>query len=275
MAFVRLLMIRSLRSTGLIASVLGQAGKYGQKRRLAEAEDGNVTWQTPQDITQFIKGMAAQREEIISSLAGSQMDGGTEGGPTGEGLLDGQPEGHPGPPPDAYEQGRREAAATKPDAAVVPNWKKATATGEDWTDADMARESQELFKEMSESAAEVDGMAAIEKDILAMFQKESAAVTEQAIMSGVGVEQGVPEGKAEANPVEKQVQAALASAEAEASIAEEQIKHAAAAAAAQVVAPKEAQTEASPADREMRDALAKAHAQVKLLEEQLKRGKDE
>lgn len=270
---MRLLMIRSLRSTGLIASVLGQAGKSGQRRRLAEAEDGNVTWQTPQDITQFIKGMTAQRGEIIASLVGSQTPDGTAGESTVEDLLDGQPESHPGIPPDAYEQGLREAAATRPDAAVVSNRKKATATAEDWTDEDMARESEELFKEMSESATEVDGMAAIEKDILAMFQKENAAATEQAIMSGVGVEQGVPEGKAEANPVEKQVQAALASAEAEASIAEEQLKHAAA--AAEAVAPREAQAEARPVDQEMSDALAKAQAQVKLLEEQIKRGKDE
>lgn len=280
-ALVELLTVHSLRSIGLIGSVLGQAGKQGQKRRLAEAEDGNVTWQTPQDITKFIEGMAAQRGEILSSIVDAQLVGGAGDHAENDGPPDGPPEGYTEPLSDAYAQGQREAAAEGPVEAVdLPDTKATTTTEEDSIEADLEKESEELFKELSESTIEMDEMSRIENEILEMFQKEKAAITEQAIMSGVGVEEGIPEGQAEATPVEKQVEAALARAEAEASIVEEQLKNAAAVAEAEAKkqetsAPKEAQAEAGAVNQEVLDALAKAQAQVKALEEQLKRGKDE
>ncbi|KAK4652870.1 hypothetical protein QC762_503230 [Podospora pseudocomata] len=44
----------SLRSVALIAGVLGRAGERGQQRRLADAEQGVVKWQTPKDVFSFI-----------------------------------------------------------------------------------------------------------------------------------------------------------------------------------------------------------------------------
>jgi hypothetical protein len=51
-----------LRSVTLLAGVLGRAGERGQQRRLADANDGVCTWQTPLDVGQFIEKDAAQKE---------------------------------------------------------------------------------------------------------------------------------------------------------------------------------------------------------------------
>lgn len=53
----------SLRAATLIAGVLGRAGERGQKRRLADAEEGIVTWQTPQDVAKYIAREAQAKAE--------------------------------------------------------------------------------------------------------------------------------------------------------------------------------------------------------------------
>ncbi|KAK0721240.1 ribosomal protein S2, flavodoxin-like domain-containing protein [Apiosordaria backusii] len=44
----------SLRSVALIAGVLGRAGERGQQRRLEDAKQGIVKWQTPRDVRGYI-----------------------------------------------------------------------------------------------------------------------------------------------------------------------------------------------------------------------------
>jgi hypothetical protein len=51
-----------LRSVTLLAGVLGRAGERGQQRRLADANDGVCTWQTPLDVRHFIQKDATQKE---------------------------------------------------------------------------------------------------------------------------------------------------------------------------------------------------------------------
>ncbi|KAK2064384.1 ribosomal protein S2 [Colletotrichum caudatum] len=46
----------SYRSVAVIGGVLGRAGEQGQKRRLADAENGVVTWQTPVDTERYMRG---------------------------------------------------------------------------------------------------------------------------------------------------------------------------------------------------------------------------
>ncbi|KAL2260523.1 hypothetical protein VTK26DRAFT_5434 [Humicola hyalothermophila] len=64
----------SLRAATLIAGVLGRAGERGQQRRLADAENGIVTWNTPPDIAQFIMAKQAEAE----ALEEAQRQMGTE-----------------------------------------------------------------------------------------------------------------------------------------------------------------------------------------------------
>ncbi|OAR02093.1 hypothetical protein LLEC1_06638 [Akanthomyces lecanii] len=62
----------SLRSAAVIGGVLGRAGQRGQERRLAEAKNGNVTWQTPPPLeTQMqrdIKTAVQQRKEVMGRM---------------------------------------------------------------------------------------------------------------------------------------------------------------------------------------------------------------
>lgn len=45
----------SLRTATVIAGVLGRAGERGQKRRLKDAELGEVTWRNPTEIAKFME----------------------------------------------------------------------------------------------------------------------------------------------------------------------------------------------------------------------------
>lgn len=44
-----------MRSAALICGILGRAGQNGQKRRLADAENGVVHWETPMDTQNYIQ----------------------------------------------------------------------------------------------------------------------------------------------------------------------------------------------------------------------------
>ncbi|WYZ34076.1 hypothetical protein EsH8_I_000352 [Colletotrichum jinshuiense] len=46
----------SFRSIAVIGGVLGRAGEQGQKRRLADAENGVVAWETPAETQRFMSG---------------------------------------------------------------------------------------------------------------------------------------------------------------------------------------------------------------------------
>ncbi|TQV98216.1 hypothetical protein V2A60_008024 [Cordyceps javanica] len=62
----------SLRSTAVIGGVLGRAGQRGQKRRLADAKNGKVTWETPpslaNQIRKDIKAAVIQRKEVMGRM---------------------------------------------------------------------------------------------------------------------------------------------------------------------------------------------------------------
>jgi hypothetical protein len=67
----------SLRSVTLLAGVLGRAGERGQQRRLADANDGVCTWETPSDVRHFIKKDAAQKEnEMYEARQLAKAEGG-------------------------------------------------------------------------------------------------------------------------------------------------------------------------------------------------------
>ena len=51
----------SLRCLAVIGSVLGRAGEQGQKRRAEAAANGQVTWDTPSEIKQYLKITAQRR----------------------------------------------------------------------------------------------------------------------------------------------------------------------------------------------------------------------
>ncbi|KAL1902231.1 hypothetical protein Sste5346_001207 [Sporothrix stenoceras] len=53
----------SLRSAALIAGVLGQAGKLGNKRRLRDAKDGLVTWENDTDVLGYLDKQSRQGEQ--------------------------------------------------------------------------------------------------------------------------------------------------------------------------------------------------------------------
>lgn len=157
----------SLRSVALIASVLGQAGKKGQKRRLADATDGHVTWKTPNDISKFISGMSSRRGEILTSLIDKEIIGGLK-----------VPE---------------KAAASPEGLGAV---EQEPRDEQDLVAEEYIDEEDELLKELEDSSVEMDAMSEVEKDILESFAKEKEAarvVSEGDIMAGVGVEKGVPE----------------------------------------------------------------------------------
>lgn len=52
----KLAFLHSLRSVSVIAGVLGRAGEIGQKRRLADAAKGIVTWYRPHEVSKFMYG---------------------------------------------------------------------------------------------------------------------------------------------------------------------------------------------------------------------------
>lgn len=62
-------MIYSLRSVTLIAGILGRAGQRGQQRRLADANEGIVTWSTPNDVAKFIERDAAEKARNVAKSA--------------------------------------------------------------------------------------------------------------------------------------------------------------------------------------------------------------
>lgn len=51
----------SIRCITLIAAVLGRAGERGQARRLADANEGIVTWETPREVANFIERDAREK----------------------------------------------------------------------------------------------------------------------------------------------------------------------------------------------------------------------
>lgn len=73
----------SLRSVGLIAGVLGNAGKAGQGRRLAQAagRKGDASWSTPADLQRHMRDAniraALQRKEVMGRMQ-SNVEGFTE-----------------------------------------------------------------------------------------------------------------------------------------------------------------------------------------------------
>ncbi|KAK2004017.1 ribosomal protein S2 [Colletotrichum falcatum] len=55
----------SYRSVAVIGGVLGRAGQQGQKRRLADAENGVVPWQTPAETERYMKSEMKRFEQEI------------------------------------------------------------------------------------------------------------------------------------------------------------------------------------------------------------------
>ncbi|KAG7294121.1 hypothetical protein NEMBOFW57_004185 [Staphylotrichum longicolle] len=64
----------SLRSVTLIAGILGRAGQRGQQRRLADANEGIVTWSTPNDVAKFIERDAAEKARNVAKSAEGPVD---------------------------------------------------------------------------------------------------------------------------------------------------------------------------------------------------------
>ncbi|KAK1972552.1 ribosomal protein S2 [Colletotrichum sublineola] len=55
----------SYRSVAVIGGVLGRAGQKGQQRRLADAENGVVAWQTPAETARYMKSEIKRFEQEI------------------------------------------------------------------------------------------------------------------------------------------------------------------------------------------------------------------
>jgi hypothetical protein len=47
----------------VVAGVLGRAGETGQARRLEDAKDGQVVWQTPTELRTYMKAESRKFEE--------------------------------------------------------------------------------------------------------------------------------------------------------------------------------------------------------------------
>ncbi|KAH8888478.1 ribosomal protein S2 [Thozetella sp. PMI_491] len=56
----------SIRAVSVIASVLGRAGQRGKRRRLKDAEEGLVTWETPAEVARFIQSDAKRKATEIA-----------------------------------------------------------------------------------------------------------------------------------------------------------------------------------------------------------------
>lgn len=66
----------SLRSVTLLAGVLGRAGHAGQTRRLAEAQQGVSTWETPAEVAKFLeKTVRHQKKALASELQEAKTEG--------------------------------------------------------------------------------------------------------------------------------------------------------------------------------------------------------
>ncbi|KAK8087551.1 hypothetical protein PG997_002512 [Apiospora hydei] len=79
----------SLRCLAVIGSVLGRAGEAGQKRRMEDAKNGKVTWDTPSEIKQFMeiqqKRARWAKRAADEEAAASDTSGGLDGKPSGGG----------------------------------------------------------------------------------------------------------------------------------------------------------------------------------------------
>ncbi|SPO04307.1 related to MRP4 - mitochondrial ribosomal protein, small subunit [Cephalotrichum gorgonifer] len=166
----------SLRSTAFIAGVLGQAGKAGQKRRLASAAGGDVTWKTPDDVSKFIRGMVARRGEILSSLIDKEIIGGLK-----------EPSRTEEPAASLTADKELRAAQEAMEAELKAQ------VDQDAIAQDLLDEEDELINQLTADSVEMDAMAAMEQEILESFKKEKAKATDDNILSKVGVEKGVPE----------------------------------------------------------------------------------
>jgi hypothetical protein len=71
----------SLRAATLIAGVLGRAGERGQKRRLKDAEKGEVTWRNPTEVQKFLEIQEAIKRADDEAAQKAQ---GWEGPPSGD-----------------------------------------------------------------------------------------------------------------------------------------------------------------------------------------------
>lgn len=152
----------SLRSIAFIAGVLGQAGKQGQKRRLADASEGTVTWRTSDDITKFISGMKARRGEILSSLIDREMVGGLS-----------------------------QSAVSEENEALLKR-----VAEDDVASEEFSKEEKELIKELAANTREMDALSEEESRLLDSFTVPKGTAEEQVnekIMSKVGVKKGVKE----------------------------------------------------------------------------------
>ncbi|EAQ83567.1 hypothetical protein CHGG_09971 [Chaetomium globosum CBS 148.51] len=66
----------SLRSVTLLAGVLGRAGERGQQRRLADADDGVISWRSPRDVETFMeKDALAKAEEELRQIIKARKEG--------------------------------------------------------------------------------------------------------------------------------------------------------------------------------------------------------
>lgn len=74
----RNLMVHSLRCLAVLGSVLGRAGQQGQRRRLEDAKNGVVEWETPLEIQQW---MAIQRKHAEWTQRAEQEKAAAEAAP--------------------------------------------------------------------------------------------------------------------------------------------------------------------------------------------------
>lgn len=65
-----------MRAVTLLAGVLGKAGERGQKRRLADANNGIVTWNNPSEIERWMDSNAAEKaREALIAIGKAQDEG--------------------------------------------------------------------------------------------------------------------------------------------------------------------------------------------------------
>lgn len=57
----------SLRSISLIGGVLGRAGQAGQRRRLGDAEAGQVHWETPAETRRYMERITSKWQTEMSA----------------------------------------------------------------------------------------------------------------------------------------------------------------------------------------------------------------